>query len=455
MTADELAAVVARVCRSHGAVGTPLIVGVSGGADSMTLLHLMRMCREELGVTIVVAHLDHGLRGADGAADAEAVRDHAIASGLPVVIDRVDTSAHARETGMGPEAAARDLRYVFFRRTAEEAGARFVLTAHTCDDQAETVLMHLARGSGIRGLSGMPPARPLTPDITVLRPLLDVARSDVHDVARACGLEWRHDASNDDPLFLRNRVRAVLVPALREVFGPSILSSIARSADLVREADAALRGIAEELHQACVWRSDDSLAFNVDAMSTLPRAIAAEIVRTARTVNHDECDRILALLAAEAGSIATLRGGQEAVRERDRVLIRRAGHADDRITAVAIDGSGAYVAGSQTLTVAYGSAGTIHPTPDPTVAYVDARSIRGRLVWRPWQDGDRFHPFGLDGTVLVSDLLTNVRVPHAERRSVRVVADDDGILWVCGIRPAERTRVTATTDELLILSLRP
>ncbi len=453
MTADEITTAVARACRSHGAVGTTVVVGVSGGVDSVTLLHLMELCRADLGLSIVVAHLDHGLRGADGNEDAAFVRDLANAAGLPVVIDHVDTPEHARATGMGPEAAARDLRYRFFRETADRVGARFVLTAHTCDDQAETVLMHLARGSGVRGLGGIPPARPLSPTVTVLRPLLGIARSDVHDLARARGLVWRHDATNDDPTFLRNRVRAILLPALREVFGPSIVPSIARSGDLVRETDEALRAIAEELHQACVWRSDDVLAFNVDAMSALPRAIAAEIVRTARTVNHDECDRILALLASEAGSIATLRGGHEAVRERDRVIVRRANHPDDRTPAVAIDRDGAYVAGSQTLTVAHGPAGTVHPTPDPTVAYIDTRCIRGELVWRPWADGDRFHPFGLDGTVLVSDLLTNVRVPHAERRSVRVVADEAGILWVCGIRPAERTRVTATTEELLILSM--
>lgn len=453
MTSTEITSAITRACREHGATGSAVVVGVSGGPDSATLLHLLAACANDLGLSLTVAHCDHGLRGAESAADADFVQALAQRYGLACIIESVDTETYRHSSGLGLEAAARELRYRFFADVAERTGSRFVITAHTRDDHAETVLMHLARGSGVRGLGGIPPARPLTPSVTVLRPLLAIPRADLHDVGRSLGLEWRIDSSNDDPTILRNRVRSILLPALREVFGPGVLGPIARTGHLLRSTDEALTAIATELAHACVNDQNGDVAFNIEALSTLPRAIAAEIVRHHVDAGHDDVERLLDLVSAEPGSMASLRGDRMAVRERDRITIAAEVSAEPT-PAVVIDSDGAYVANSWTLSVHHRSADEVHPTPDTFVAYIDVRAVEGGLLWRAWEHGDRFRPFGMDGTVLVSDLLTNARIPHAERRSIRVVCDDVGILWVCGIRPAERTRVTASTRELLILTLK-
>lgn len=453
MTSDVLLSETTSALARHNSLGGKMVVAVSGGIDSITLLHTINTLRLVHNISCIVAHANHGLRGVESDDDERLVVSVADDLGIPCITQRLDVQAFASTSGLGIEGAARELRYDFLAGVANERQASVVLTAHTMDDNAETMLMNLARASGTQGLSGIPPERTLHLGIRLLRPFLQLSRAQIRDAALLGGYIWREDSSNTDQHFLRNKVRAVVMPALREVFGPSVSERILRSSELVRDADAVVRSVVNEILPAVMISDETSEpSFSISVLKGLPRGLVREMFRSVLTCSHEDVVRLSSLISAEAGSEATLTIGRTALRERDRITVT-APRTDSVAPEVAIDGDGVYVAGLHTLSVERRPIGDLQPLANTTVAYVDMASVRGKLVWRQWQDGDRFQPFGLAGTVLVSDLLTNIRFPHAERRRVRVVCDGDGIIWVCGIRPAERTRITSSTTHLLILSV--
>jgi tRNA(Ile)-lysidine synthase len=198
---------------------------------------------------------------------------------------------------------------------------------------------------------------------------------------------------------------------------------------------------------------------DVDELRTLPSHLHRPIIREflkrgmGFAPSYVDVQRTLDLLDAETGSHVTLSGNHLALRERTAInLAPGTWHESPGTWHLALGENKAYVAGSQRLDVRTVPVQDVEILPDPHVAYIDADRLNGPLVWRPWEDGDRFVPFGMHGSVLVSDLLTNAKVPFSTRRTHRVVADADGIVWLCGIRPAERTRVTASTTAVLILT---
>lgn len=438
------------VVRSFWSPSGPLqvAVGVSGGVDSIVLLDIMHHIAPSLKMDLTVVHVHHGLRGSEADGDAEFVRSMCAERNIECVVERVDVVRYADEHRCGIEAAARALRYEVFERIATERGAPFIVVGHTADDVAETMLMHLARGSGVEGLSAHRQTRPLTENITIVRPLLGVQRSDILEHARMHGLSWREDTSNTDPSFLRNMVRNEIMPSMRSTFGKDVALRMALSSDLMHDASCMIHDVVEE-HLASFATFDEITSIIVEGLAALPQYYHRHIIREFLTrgmgqpPSYTDVQRVLDLMHAETGSYASLSGNYTALRERSSINVAPGTqHLAPKV----------YVAGSQQLSVRSVGIEDVEITDDPQVAYLDADRVNGPLVWRTWEDGDRFIPFGMNGSVLVSDLLTNAKVPFSTRRSHHVVADDDGILWLCGIRPAERTRITSVTTNVLILS---
>ncbi len=227
-------------CRAEG-LFTPeerVVVAVSGGADSLALLHILRALQGELRISLHAATLDHGLRGAQGAADAAFVRDIAAEWGIPCTVGGADVPRLAAEWRLGIEAAARRARYAFLSACAAQVGAHCLATAHQRDDQAETVLLHLIRGSGLAGLRGILPATQRD-GLRIVRPLLEIGREELRAYLAGLGIAPREDASNADLQYARNKVRHAILPLLRQI-NPSVVASLARTAQTLRDDYAAL-----------------------------------------------------------------------------------------------------------------------------------------------------------------------------------------------------------------------
>lgn len=268
--------------RRHGIVGAPIVVAVSGGADSTALLRAMRELRP--GAELIAAHFNHRLRGAESDADAGFVRALAESYDIPFVEESAParpprTAGDDGHDAPPSEEALRSERYRFLERTATASGAQAVLTAHTADDQAETILHHLLRGTGLRGLGGIPACRPLSPISTVplVRPLLDVPRAEITAWLTELGQPWRTDSSNDSAAYTRNRLRRDLLPVLRSEYQPDIDDKLRQLGTQAREVSDYLRGEARKLLAAAVVKAGpDEVVLDTRPLESAPRVLVRE-----------------------------------------------------------------------------------------------------------------------------------------------------------------------------------
>ena len=254
-----------------------VLLAVSGGADSVALLRAMVAVRQGGAGRLIVAHLNHGLRGAESDADDAFVAELAGALGCSVKIGRNSIASHASER-TGVEEAAREARYEFLQRAAEEEGARYVALAHTANDQAETILHRIVRGTGIAGLTGMPRVRPLGPAVTVIRPLLSFMRAEVEEYLQQLGQPFRNDASNLDSRFTRNRLRHEVLPWLAREFNPHVSEALLRLGSLAGEIQSVVdRQVVRVFEHAVTSRPPHSVAVQCRKLAGLDRYTVREL----------------------------------------------------------------------------------------------------------------------------------------------------------------------------------
>jgi tRNA(Ile)-lysidine synthase len=313
----RLPTLVAGVDRALTALGTPaegqvVLLALSGGADSVALLDALCLLRRRRGFHVTAAHLDHRLRPGSGD-DAAFCRALCERLGVRLQVGEADVTARVRREGGGIEQAARRERYAFLRRVQREAGAAAIAVAHTRDDQAETLLLHLLRGSGATGLGGMRPRVG-----SVVRPLLGLSRQEVVAHLRERGLAWREDPTNADPGLLRNRVRHELLPYLEARFNPRLRSGLARTAGLLADEAAYLRAQADALLDRIARPDGDGLVLERSELAHAPAAVARVAIRQALAragglarVRAVHVERVLALAGASTPGRLPLPGGRE------------------------------------------------------------------------------------------------------------------------------------------------
>ncbi|MFQ6101562.1 MAG: tRNA lysidine(34) synthetase TilS [Anaerolineae bacterium] len=498
---------VQRTIETYGllAPGDGVVVGVSGGPDSLCLLHVLLRLREEYPLRLHVAHLNHGARGAEADADAGFVERLATEWKLPVTVEKQDVPALARTHRLAFEETARRVRYAFLTRVAGEVGARKIAVGHNGDDQAETVLMHFLRGAGLAGLRGMLPITPLTdyrllepfihqptsqltnqPTI-IIRPLLEVSRAAIEAYCTSQGLTPRFDRSNLDATYFRNRLRHELLPLL-ESYNPNFRIRLCHTAAVVA-ADYELLTQLRERAWAEVVQEEQAAAIIFDRLvwRALPVALQRAVLRRAayhlrrslRDVDfvHVEHARQVAL-RGETGAQATLPMGLALTVGYDTLTMGDAGDAGPppdepllwsaeplpvrvpgttplpsaEFTLSAVEGPGAGPPSEWVLQAEIlerWDAAQIAATPDPWTAYCDADALTGPLVLRTRRRGDRFRPQGMGGhSVKLSAFMINLKIPRAWRDHVPLLAAGDEIVWVCGRRIEEGVTVGSLTQRV-------
>jgi tRNA(Ile)-lysidine synthase len=297
-----------------------IVAAVSGGPDSLCLLHLLRRIAEQRRIRLHVAHLDHRLRP-DSADDAEFVERIAAEWQLPFSVAGTDVAAIARERRQGIEETARELRSSFLLETARRIGATTIALGHTADDQAETVLLRLLRGAGPSGLAAMRPKRPAGhPEIVVIRPLLESSRAEVEAYCREAELTPRYDSSNESPIFTRNRVRGYIIPLLK-TYNPAIVATLGRTARVCAEEDDLLSELAEQHWVELARVEDDGVAFDRQGWSALHPALQRRLIRKAARwlgakaeLEAKHIDAILAAISAERRRVQLPGGGWFTIR---------------------------------------------------------------------------------------------------------------------------------------------
>jgi tRNA(Ile)-lysidine synthase len=440
------------------AAGDIVLVAISAGPDSTALLHALVQLRTRRRFRVRACHVHHGLRGEEADADARSAGALARSLKVPFSQHRADVRAFADENRVSIETAARTLRYQLLERAANRAGASRIATGHTADDQAETVLMNLLRGTGPTGLAGIPPVRG-----RLIRPLLGVTRADVEAYCTAQDLEYRLDSSNLDRAFRRNRIRHEILPALRAV-QPRVDAVLCRLADIMgAENDYMAAQTANALREVGAQRPGE-LGVACGLLALLPKALQRRVLRAAvARLKGDELDieleRVEALvdlaLSGRTGATVELPGGVRGERTYGEVvlsLVAPPTAAVSREWSLPVPGEVILQELRMALTAARSRAR--RAPSSPMSALLDAHDIALPLAVRTRRRGDRFTPFGMKGSVKLQDFFVNAKVPRAERSRIPLVLSQGEIVWVVGYRISDRCKVRKRTRGTIRLEAR-
>ncbi|MBK9177257.1 MAG: tRNA lysidine(34) synthetase TilS [Flavobacteriales bacterium] len=415
--------------------GEAVLLAVSGGVDSMVLTHVMR----ELDYPCMVLHMEHGLRGSEGEADCAFVEEQSRMLGVPCRSSRVDAAAHAKEKGISIQMAARELRYAFINATAAEFKQK-VAMAHHSDDAAETLLIHLLRGTGSQGWSSIKPRSG-----AVVRPLLCVDRAAVLSYAQERGIRFREDSSNAETKYLRNRIRHELVPLLDQL-RPGARRSMGRSTTMLRELTKAA-----EAHTGMLLAGVDrgQVPFKLIEESVTPGLLLHELL-AGHGFHPDAIDRIRDAIADRSTGASFFAGVMQVTVDREALFIGPVAPAGP---SCLIDPSSSlrefgpfrwFWSSDEPLSI---------PTTRDDVV-LDADCLAYPLELRPWRRGDRMRPIGLGGSKLVSDILIDAKVPRGAKLAKYVLTSGGDVVWLAGHCIGEGYPATLSSRNRLRICLR-
>ncbi len=465
--------------------GSSVVVGTSGGPDSVTLLHLLQRLAGRYELSLHAAHLNHRIRGQDADDDQAFVQDLTAGWGVPFTSDSIDVPAIASREKLALEEAARRTRYGFLSRIAQQIGATHIAVGHNADDQAETVLMHLLRGAGPAGLRGILPStrkgdyrllqvssKPSTASTTI-QPFLATPRADIEAYCREHNLETRLDRSNLDTTYFRNKLRHEVLPYLGQI-NPQISERLQNLAEVVRADYKLLQEFVSAAQDTLLVASyPDALVYNLARWREHPLAIQRAIVRRAayrlrRTLRDVDFGHIEhAVDVAQRGQT----GAQAVLPHRLTLTVgyttltiaaadalhlpsERPWLDVDSDTRISIPGMTPLRNGwaIQAKEVAHWEMEGIRENPNPLVAWLDASVLGKTPLLRTRQAGDRFRPQGMQGSeVRLSDFLINIKIPRPWRDQLPLVVADDRIMWVAGLRLSEEALVRTDTERVIYL----
>jgi tRNA(Ile)-lysidine synthase len=440
--------------------GDRLIVGVSGGVDSMVLLHLLNACRETFDLSLIVAHVNHGFRPEESEREAELVEKESDRFRLPFEYGKFNAREFQKMGGLSPQDAARRIRFHFFYDLLRKHYAQKIALGHNADDQVETVLLRLVRGSGLRGLKGILPIR----ERKVIRPLLEVWREEIHSFALEKKIPFLSDSSNLKNDYLRNRIRLSLIPFIEREYQPNFKETLLRTSTILREEDDYLERGTEEAYQKIIHKAGDTLSFKWSEYQSLHRAIQWRVIRKLVERIHDGAGviedgggadvlKVLQNLHPSSPSfLLELPHGFWIEKRYDVVLLGKKEVKPSSPFEVDL------LCPGHTFIEEIEKEVVIEETDrdqfrdysgPPNTALMDYENLRFPLKMRNFRPGDRFCPLGVKGTQKLKEFFIDHKVPKFERPSIPLLISEERIAWVVGYRIDERVKITEKTKRVL------
>lgn len=457
-----------------------VVIGVSGGPDSITLLHLLLRLKDEYRLGLWIAHLNHQLRGKEAEEEAQRVEKFAFECGIPFISDSFDVPALAKRRKLGFEEAARRARYDFFERVANQVCANKIALGHTASDQVETVLMRLIKGAGLDGLCGIPPVRG-----RIVRPLIEIFREETEDYCKRNNLKPCLDSSNNEVSFLRNRIRLSLLPLLSQQYNLQIKKNLFRMGSILRgDADfmkkEGERKFRTVLKEEIEKKNQRLLVLDVEKLSRLHSALQKRVLREGiqrvkgdlKGISSDHLDSILNLSGEKGIRRLNLPGDLVIEREYKDLLIR-IGKSENMAfdgyliipgkTELAplglaletrlINGESASLFVSSFLNSKEKvNSSKTNDFPEKK-AYFDFGKLELPLFLRSRKEGDRFFPLGMRGSKKVKDFFIDLKLPMERREMVPLLISKDRVVWIVGYRVDERFKVDSNTGKILAIEI--
>lgn len=417
-----------------------LLLAISGGVDSVVLAYLC----DKIGLNFSLAHCNFNLRGSESDADEAFVEALAEKLGVPIFVQDFETLSYAETSKLSTQMAARELRYNWFKDLAAQLQFQYILTAHHADDNLETVLINLTRGTGLDGLMGIPQQND-----AVVRPLLPFSRDQIVAFAKSEGISWRDDSSNASTKYTRNKIRHEVVPILKEI-NPSLLSSLQKTIQHLQEAQSIQQDCIDQVSKAVLEKSKGGvLKINIKKIQQLshPKAYLRALLKD---YHFSEWDDVCALLEAQSGK-QVLSTTHRIVKHRDVLLVSE--HVKNEAPLILVD------EGFETLEIPLGTlffneVSAVKNTSVNTV-YIDQKKIKYPLILRKWREGDVFYPFGMKGKKKLSKYFKDEKFSLLEKENTWLLCSGDYIIWVVGKRADNRFKITPKTCKILKIELQP
>ena len=437
--------------------GDVVLVAVSGGPDSVSALEVLNAIKDEYSLSLHVAHLNHKFRK-EADKEAEFVRKLAEERGIASTIEAIDVKSYCIKKGLSKQEGAREVRYNFLRKAADKIGAAKIVTGHTADDQAETFLMRLIRGSGTSGLSAIPPVSG-----RIIRPLIEIAKKEAVDYLKKNKIRYVKDPTNIKPVYLRNKIRLELLPLLIKRFNPNIVSALCRESDILREDDAFLNGIADAIFKEIVTvQEKDSITLNYLRFNGLHPAVRKRVIRRAvseltgslRRVSYQHITSAIDAIKntgkgvdlpfnirieRDYNNLKVNIGQEESAGIKEVVQLNVPGITEVSYFNIRLE------------TVINGMA-AVSETADTGLFNLDRVALP--LFIRSRREGDYFYPAGMAGRKKLKEFLIDHKIPRADREKIPILIDkNNAILWVMGLRMDERFRAKEDAKRRLVVRI--
>lgn len=426
--------------------GDKVLIALSGGPDSVFLLHFLHKYKKRFKIDLHAVHVNHQLRDADAEKDEAFCRKLCDDMAITFYAEKVDVKKYARQNKLSVEEVARKLRYGILEKTAQQIKANKIATAHNSSDNAETVLLNLFHGTGLSGIAGIPVVRG-----NIIRPILSLTKDEITNYLNSAGLKFRIDKSNKDENFRRNFIRRKIIPLIKKNINPSVENTLLKSSEVLRNSNNILNDHLLKLLKKYASYSNGVLQVELKILEKYPIEILGDILKRLLTekFNHEfsynDFTKITGLVAKQPGRREMLTGKLVAYRERDKILIQR--ESDDGFTSVK-------VAVGSSVKTHNGEIGIDNVKGKPVFSpskleeVIAADGLDDNFVIRRWKAGDKFKPLGMQNFKLVSDFLNEQKIPSSQKKNQLVLVNRNNIVWIIGLRIDERVKIKSETKKI-------
>ncbi|SHJ31592.1 tRNA(Ile)-lysidine synthase [Dethiosulfatibacter aminovorans DSM 17477] len=433
-----------------------ILLGLSGGPDSVFLFHMLRLLKDELGYNLYCAHVNHLYRGEDAYSDEKFAKDLCEKHGFKCYLLRKHASEYAEELNMTEEEAGRKMRYDFFNCILNELGGGYISTAHNYNDQVETLLQRIIRGTGIDGLSGMEfRAR------NIVRPILDVKRKELEDYLHGNDYEYCIDKTNLEAIYGRNRIRLDFIPYVEQNYNPKFQDSIFRLSQTVKNDREIIEESVKKAYEEVLESENKAVRLDLERFNLLVKGLKTRVLRHAIenlkgnlvNVEFSHLEQVLSICERKnTGKTVTLPGNISIGIEYSQIVVKTKEEVKDYVYNVSKGKTVIIREAEAELKTYITDDGNFDKSPNRI--FVDCDKIKGGLVVRNRRPGDRFVPLGMKGQKKLKDFFIDERIPRDKRNKVPVLADEENIIWIAGYRMSDLYKIDKNTEKVLVIEIK-
>ena len=434
--------------------GDKILVALSGGPDSVFLLHFLLKYRKKYGIEIGAMHVNHMIRGEEANKDEKFCRKLCLKLGVDYHTVKRNVPSFAKTNKISIEEAAREIRYKELTKIQKNFFYDKIATAHNCSDNAETVFLNLIKGTGLKGLSGIPIRRE-----NIIRPILSISKDEILEYLKKNKVEYLIDKTNLSNIYERNFVRNEIFPQIKKHLNPKIEQTIFKSSLVLKKQSTVVNSAIEMISQHVVRKKGDKLEINVDKLNAIDKNIWSDVVKLSIERNYstqasfNDCKKVILLFSNQIGKSVNISNGLSALRERGKILVYiKRKQKKSEYVEIKIGGSGTI--DNKRIIINRVDKKIATKSNNKKIELINADKVTDRFLLRYWKNGDRFSPLGLNGSKKVSDFLNDQKVSSFEKRKQLVLINNKKIVWVVGYRIDDRFKITDKTRKVLQLCLK-